>query len=100
MSLENLKRFGEKISEDIKVREKVKEIGFDPEEIIAYGKELGLDFNQEDMEALAKESGMESDELSEEQLEKISGGFITATLGALGVGIGVGMCVGMAASEW
>ncbi len=89
MSTEDLKDFGKKIAEDEDVRNRAKEIGFNPEEIIAYGKELGLDFNEEDMNALAEEVGFREDELTEEQLQMIAGGLSTTSLVLLG-GIAAG----------
>ncbi len=85
MSIEDLKAFGKKVAEDEGIRNRAKEIGLNPEEIIAYDKELGLDFNEGDLKSLAEEAGFKEDELTEEQLKKIAGGIISTTgvVGAL-----------------
>ena len=74
MSVEHLKEYGEIIAENEEIKNRAKEIGFDVEGQIAYGKELGFDFSMEDMQALAEEAGFSQDELNEEQLEQIAGG--------------------------
>ncbi len=40
MSIEDAKAFGKRIAEDEEVKNRAKEIGFNPKEIIEYGKEL------------------------------------------------------------
>ena len=79
MSVEHLKEYGKRLAENEEIRNRAKEIGFNIEGQIAYGKELGFDFNMEDMQALADEAGFSKDELSEEQLELIAGGVLTIT---------------------
>jgi predicted ribosomally synthesized peptide with nif11-like leader len=118
MSVEHLKAYGKLIAENEEIKNKAKEIGFDVEGQIAYGKELGFDFSMEDMQALAEEAGVSEDELSEEQLEQIAGGILSAVLGltlastlvglVLGAGLvgvvggaaGVGLAGGLNASKW
>ena len=76
MSIENFKKYGQKVAEDKEVRAKAKEIGINHiDGQIAYAKTLGLEFTVKDMEELAREAGISVDELSEEDLEKVAGGF-------------------------
>ena len=106
MSVENFKKFGQKCVDDLDVRKKAKEIGFDDlEGIVAYGKELGLDFSVDDMQAMADELGLSADqELSDEDLEKVAGGIFSATAcavaGAVGSVVGGSASVAQAAGAW
>lgn len=81
MSVADLKKYGQMIAGDEKVRARAKEIGIQNiEGQVAYGKELGLSFTANDVQALAKESGITGPELNEEDLQKVAGG----TLDVLG----------------
>jgi predicted ribosomally synthesized peptide with nif11-like leader len=110
MSVENLKKYGEKCAKDEKVRARAKEIGLqDIDGQIAYGKSLGLEFSREDFEALAKEAGIEGkEELSEEDLKKVAGGFVSTTalvvgaacIGAVAASVSSAAAVSTAAKGW
>jgi predicted ribosomally synthesized peptide with nif11-like leader len=93
MSIKHLKEYGKMIAENEEIKDRAKEIGFDVEGQIAYGKELGFDFSMEDMQALAEEAGVSEDELSEEQLEQIAGGIATTTIAAGAVLAGLALLV-------
>ena len=105
MSVADLKKFGQMIQEDPKVRQRAKEIGIaNLDNQIAYAKELGLEFDKDDLQALADEAGISKGELSEEQLEQVAGGCVTITAvlcGVVGVGVAgvLGASAGMAASD-
>jgi predicted ribosomally synthesized peptide with nif11-like leader len=98
MSVENLRKYGQKCAEDEKVRAKAKEIGLqDIDGQIAHGKSLGLEFSREDFLALAKESGLEGkSELTEEDLKKVAGGFYTTTAALLAGFVALGSAAGVA----
>ena len=105
MSVEDFKKFGQMCVDDLEVRKKAREIGFDNlEGVAAYGKELGLDFSVDDMKAMADEIGVTDQELSEEELEKVAGGIFSATAcavaGAVGSVAGGAASVSSAAGAW
>ena len=86
MSVENLKKFGMLCAENEDVRKRAKEIGLNNlEGLMAYGREMELDFSSEDLIALGREAGVNRAELSEEQLEQVAGGFVTLTAALVGV---------------
>jgi len=101
MSVENFKKFGQICAEDVKVRQKVKEIGIgNIDGWIAYSKsEFGLEFDKRDIQALADEI-RPTEELSDEELEQVAGGVVSTTLaivGALAAGVVAIGAVGAAA---
>lgn len=57
-------------------------------ELIAYGKEKGLNFTEEDMDNVGDEIFSASNELSDEDLEQIAGGVIGLVAGAAVVSAG------------
>ncbi|MBN4072082.1 Nif11-like leader peptide family RiPP precursor [bacterium AH-315-F18] len=76
MSLEDLKAYAAKVSNDDALKAKAKEVGLENTDgQIALAKELGFTWTTADMDALAKEGGAGKGELSDEQLESVSGGF-------------------------
>jgi predicted ribosomally synthesized peptide with nif11-like leader len=101
MSVEHLKKYGQKCAEDEHIRARAKEIGQqDIEGQIAYGKSLGLEFSREDFGALAREIGLErEDELNEEDLKKVAGGIVTITLAVGAATVAVGAALGAAAAN-
>ena len=87
---------------DEAVAKRLEEIGTDaPDDLIAYGKELGFSFTAQDMADVGKEILAPSDELSDEELELAAGG--TTLLAAVafafvlgGAGLAAGVVVGVA----
>jgi predicted ribosomally synthesized peptide with nif11-like leader len=101
MSVENLRKYAQKCTEDEHIRAKAKEIGLqDMDGQIAHGKSLGLEFSREDFLALAKEAGIEGKiELAEEDLKKVAGGIFTTTAAILTGFVVVGSAAGLAAAN-
>ena len=66
-----------------------------PEELIAYGAQMGFVFTKQDLVDIGKDVLEPTDELSEEELELVAGG-LTVTLG-LAVVVGLFMAGGVAA---
>ena len=77
MSLEDLKTYAKKCTEDDALRAKAKEIGLENiQGQIEHAKTLGLTWDENDMKALAQEVQSEG-ELSDGDLEQVAGGFGT-----------------------
>ena len=71
-----------KLAEDDKdVAKRLAELGSGtPEELIAYGKEMGFIFTEQDIEGAGKSILETSDELSDEELERVAGGTVAGAL--------------------
>ena len=91
MSQEAVKEFFEKIGEDEKLTEKVKEAGADVNELIRLGMEYGCEFTIEDLMLANEEFTKSNVELSDEDLEKVAGGFVTSVAAAVAAGVASGV---------
>jgi predicted ribosomally synthesized peptide with nif11-like leader len=70
MSAEEIKRFNTDVNQDEALKEAVKNVGTNVEDLIALAKSKGYDFTADELQALAGKQG----ELSEEQLDSVAGG--------------------------
>lgn len=90
MSVESLKAFGNKITEDEELKKKAQDRGLENvDEMVALAQENGFDVTREDYKQLAEEL-KSSEELTDDDLEKVAGGFATA----VAVGVAVGAAAG------
>ena len=100
---EGLQALLEKVSTDEELARKLEEAGTDVNEIIRLGKENGCEFTADNLMALQNLTVKSDVELSDEELEKVAGGFVTAFVGGLMVGVavaaGAGVAVGYALSQ-
>ena len=69
MSLENAKKFAQKVMEDNELRERTAKLN--PEELLPIAKEMGCDFTEEELTAVMNET----QELTADQLEAAAGGY-------------------------
>ena len=77
---------------DLAVAKRLEELAAGtPEDLMAYGKEMGFVFDREDMLAIGNDILEPSDELSDEELELAAGGLVDIGLALVFVGCVLGL---------
>lgn len=90
MSVESLKAFGNKITEDEDLKKKAQDRGLDNvDEMVALAQENGFDVTREDYKKLAEEV-KSSEELTDDDLEQVAGGLATTLAAGAAVGAAAG----------